>query len=136
MVSHSSLLSLELSPRPERFEFILSKNDMGLLIQSPEPIDWLRIDCRPLRDVGAFAGGENGSEALIATRFTYSSDLTRAILLLQPDGGMIQPFQAGATYVWTIKEYAGLPPHLGWLDGWVWHRKKDHELALEIPDSQ
>lgn len=128
------LLAFELNPRPQLFEFILAKNGKGLLIQSSEPIDWMRIGCGPVTKGKESSNGAVTSGQPITTRFIYSSDLTRAILLLQPDERVIQIFEPGGTYVWTIKEYVTLPPQLKYLEGWVSHRRKEYDLTLEIPN--
>lgn len=128
----ASNLGFDLAARPVQFEFILAKNGKGLLIQSAEPLDWTRLSAGSItKGVDSFEGNEqNGS---IRTQLLYSSDLTRAILLLRPDDFSIQVFEDGHTYLWTLGQYINLPAHLDWLEGWVDHRKEMHTLTLEIP---
>jgi hypothetical protein len=125
-------LGFELSARPEHFEFILAYESRGLLVQSPEPIDWTRITAGEIKRVDV-AGNGTRTETPLAAKLVYSSDLTRAIMLLTSDGVTIDQFDPAVTYLWTIKQNFVLPSYLSWLNGWVTHRKETHVVTLEMP---
>lgn len=120
-------LGFELAARPERFEFVRASDGRGLLIECPEPIDWTRLLPGRIRTA---AGLER------ATRFLYSSDLTRAIILIEESDGSIGSFLPSTHYVWSIEEFGQLPPQLEWLQGWVAHRHAVHHLILDMPAAE
>jgi hypothetical protein len=125
-------LGFDLATQPTRLEFILANESRGLLLQSPEPIDWTRITAGQIRRVDVADDGTR-TTAPLAAKILYSSDFTRAILLLTQDGTTIDQFDPATTYLWTIKQNFVLPPNLVWLTGWVTHRKETHVITLEIP---
>ncbi|MBK6795243.1 MAG: hypothetical protein IPG76_00155 [Acidobacteria bacterium] len=106
----------ELSPRPERFEFIVSPDGKAILIECPEPIDWTRIGATALTT-------EAGPS--MTTKLLYSSDFTRAILYL--------PSAVAGIYRLVVTYLPSLPAHLNWLTGWLDHRREEYTLTLEIP---
>jgi hypothetical protein len=128
----ASKLGFELAAQPTRFEFILAYESRGILIQCPEPIDWTRIVAGEIKRIDVDDDGST-TESPAAAMLVYSSDFTRAILLLTSDGTTVDQFDVATTYLWTIKQNFVLPPHLGWLSGWVTHRKETHVVTLETP---
>jgi hypothetical protein len=72
-----------------------------------------------------------------STVIVYNSDFTQAFLLRTDDltdpAALFYPFVSGLTYIWDLREYISLPPHLSWLQGWVTHRAKTYTLAFQIP---
>jgi hypothetical protein len=128
--------------RTDHIQVTLSGDARGLLIVSPEPIDWTRLSAGAIRVSSAVTGptASSTNESVTASqtsKLVHNSDFTQAILLRAdgPPKGMFTflTFNSGVTYLWDIREYVALPPHLSWLDGWVTHRATTHTLAFEIP---
>ncbi len=122
-------LGFSLAPQPDQFEFFVAANGLGLLLQSPEPIEWTTIGAGPIESDGSSTTSESES----TTRFVYSSDLTRAILCIESAQQTLGTFEPGGRYVWTLTEFRNIPQHLSWLRGWVEHLQRDHLITLEIP---
>jgi len=113
-------LGFEISAKPERFEFFVSPDGKGVLVECPEPIDWTRIGAVALI---------NGAGNSLDTKLLYSSDFTRAILYLPTAGQNLQP----GVVQWTVAYLPFLPDHLSWLTGWLDHRREEYTLTLDIP---
>jgi hypothetical protein len=111
------------SPRPQRIDFVVSKTGRALFIELPEPIDWTRLLAGPIQET---------SGTPIPTRLLYSSDFTKAILLLSPATDATY-FHPTTSYLWSIEQYGTLPDHLSWLRGWVENRRETHVLTIDIP---
>jgi hypothetical protein len=132
----------QLPVRPDRMSVTVTPDGRGLLIVSPEPVDWTRLSPGAIRAASATAGpytvDMSEEPAVIrSTVIVYNSDFTQAFLLRTDDltdpAALFYPFVSGLTYIWDLREYISLPPHLSWLQGWVTHRAKTYTLAFQIP---
>ena len=125
------LFGFDLAPRINQFEITVAQNGLGLLIETPEPLDWTRISSGIFKVLAETLVGNPVKPQ--PAQFLYNSDFTRGILLLRKSKVTLEPFGGGETYEWVIKQNFHLPRYLEWLSGWVTHRREEHRLTLEIP---